>query len=307
MVSSSNHKFAKQGSAYTAHEEDMEPLDRISMKQMARGGGVRGRKGVAVRADPDSIGWIGQDRATPSAPAGGGGPGYFKPQGPQLDDSPSALEQPLIPGPMQAPPPQPPPNPPPATNPRSLGSQKSVQSTHLDVAITARIIADGTKRGIRGAQTSFSALPPFTSPGFQSDASGNITGFTGRNKKFTWKGTITIQTVYGPHANARDVSCYGRGTTTADIQNRDITLGFHEHCHQNDYENFLSAHPLPDPPRMEIGMPSTEYEQELARFQQEFDAYQPAMDVDSQTRTDEVGHTQTTADQTGNCYRHQVP
>jgi len=282
-------------------------MDKNSMKLICREGEMRGRKGVAVRADPDSIGWIGQDRATPSAPAGGGGPGQFKPQGPEISDSPSVLQQPMQPRPLQAPPAPPPPNPPPATNPRSLGSQKSVQSTHVDVSITASIIADGTDRTIVGAVTSVSGLPRFTAPGSAFDASGNITRFTGGNRKFTWKGRITIQTKYGPHSNARDVSCYGRGTTAGDIRNRDITLGFHEHCHQVDFENFLNSHPLPDPPRMEIGMPHTEYEQELERFQQEFDAYKPAIEQDSHARTDEVGHTKTTADQTSQCHVHQVP
>jgi len=262
-----------------------------------------GRKGVTVRADPDSIGWTGQ-RASPRAPAGGGGPGNFKPQGPQLSDSPSILQQPLIPGPMQAVPAPTPHNPPPATNPRSLGLQKSVQTILVDVSITARIIADGNDRSIVGAVTDVSGLPRYTAPGFNHDASGNITSFSG---KFTWKGRVTIQTKYGPDANARDVSCYGRGTTAADIQNGDITLGFHEHCHRTDFENYLSSHPLPDPPIMRIGMPRSEYEQELDRFKQEFDAYQPAMDQYSHARTDEVGHTKTTARQTGNCYVHQVP
>jgi len=192
-------------------------------------------------------------------------------------------------------------NSPPATNPRSLGSQKSVQTTHADVSIDARIIADGTDPNIQGASTSFSALPPYTSPGFQTDASGNITSFTG---KFVWRGTITIQTVYGPNANARNVSCYGRGTTSGDVRNRDITLGFHENCHQIDFESYLSNHPLPAPPTMRIGMPSSQYEQERERFRLELEAYGPAMEQYSHAQTDEVGHTKATFLQTGNCFAH---
>lgn len=173
----------------------MEHLRRSGKTNVGRGGGVRGGKGLAARADQDSIGWLGQQRATPSAPAGGGGPGNFALQGPQISESPSVLQEPLLPRPLQVSPVPQPPNPPPATNPRSLGSQKSVQTNHADVAIIARIVADGTDQNIQGARTSFSAVPPSTSPGFQTDASGNITSFTG---KFVGSSSNRVGQCYRP-------------------------------------------------------------------------------------------------------------
>jgi hypothetical protein len=179
-----------------------------------------------------------------------------------------------------------------------------VQSSLVDVSVDAAIIADGSGGASgTGAHTSFS-FPSYSAPGYSFDGSGNITAFAG---KFEWKGTIDIQTVYGSSASASDLSCYGRGTTTSDVQSRDITLGFHENRHQVDYENYLSSHALPDPPNMSIGMARTAYEAEKTRFQQEYTAYRNAMEQDSETRTDEVGHTRSSWQQSGTCYVHQVP
>jgi hypothetical protein len=193
-------------------------------------------------------------------------------------------------------------NSPPATNPRSLGSKAQANDDLMDVSIDAEVLADGASSG--GVQTTISK-PTSTSPGFVTNASsGRITAFKG---KFVWKGTIEIQTVYGPDADASVVSCYGRGTTDGDVRNRDITLGFHEHKHQQDYVNYLSNNDLPDVPAMRIGMTPAEYQAETSRFSNELDAYFDAMEADTVANTDEVGHHKSTWESTNNCYVHLLP
>ncbi len=268
-------------------------------------GPLRCESGESVKIAPAAIGWTGRI-AHPDAPLGGGGPGSFRQPGPERiendGNSPFAGNQgPLQAAPMQAGQTPTPPNPPPITRPRSLGSLKTLQNEFADVAIDAKIVADGSDPN--GSATTDFIIPVSKSPGY-SDSGGKISSFDG---KFTWKGTITIQTVYGPDFGATDVACYGRGTTADDVKNRDITLGFHENCHQVDFENFLSGNTLPDPPRMELGMKKSEYEAETKRFKKELDEYRRKMKAASLTATDETGHKESTWKKTGKCFLHLVP
>jgi hypothetical protein len=187
---------------------------------------------------------------------------------------------------------------------RSLGVQKSVQNELMDVEIDAKIIADGnSSTAEQGAHTEFQ-VPQWYAPGYGFDGSGKITQFDG---KFTWKGTITIQTIYGGGASPSDVSCYGRGTTADDVRNRDITLGFHENCHRLDFESFLKSNPLPDPPDIRVGMAKRAFADEMERFKRELDDYRKSMDQDSARNTDEVGHAKSVWKRTGRCFVHQLP
>ncbi len=261
--------------------------------------------GDSVKLTPAVIGWTGQ-MAHPGAPLGGGGPGSFRQPGPvRLDGDgnfPFAGNQwPLQAAPMQAGQSPAPPNPPPATRPRSLGSFKAVQNEFADVSIDAGIVADGSDPN--GSATTDFIIPESKSPGY-SESGGKITSFDG---KFTWKGTVTIQTVYGSGFGAADVACYGRGTTADDVKNRDITLGFHEHCHQVDFGNFLTGNSLPDLPKMEVGMKKSEYEAETKRFKSELDGYRRKMKSASRIATDETGHKESTWKKTGKCFLHLIP
>src|SRR5439155_15004300 len=121
---------------------------------------------------------------------------------------------------------------------------------------------DGSGGVSTGAETSFSQVAS-TSPGYDASADGKVLKFNG---KFTFKGTIQIQTNYAADSNASTLSCYGRGTTTSDVANRDITLGFHESCHRADYQAFLKANTLPDAPTMNIGMKAADYDKSAAAF-----------------------------------------
>jgi len=273
------------------------------MGDTPRYGRAQGQDGSFETQDPDYVGWLGQV-AHPDSPAGGGGPGGFlRSPSPMTDTHVPASDK--TPGPVQFVPADTeiplPPNAPPATSARSLGKQKEESSEFKDVSIEAKVLADGKSKG--GVETSFTR-PASTSPSYTTDGDGNIDKFKG---KFKWKGTIEIQTVYGPGMDATMVSCYGRGTTDDDVRNRDITLGFHEHQHQVDYVNYLSNHTLPKTPEMRIGMPPDEYNDETERFKTELAEFFDAMEADSIANTDEVGYHKSEWESTKECFLHELP
>jgi hypothetical protein len=169
------------------------------------------------------------------------------------------------------------------------------------VEIKGEIVADGLGGPAGGAHTAF-VTPRFRFPGFRSDRAGKILGFDG---KFTWIGAIAIQTRYGAGVTANSVSCYGRGTTPEDVRNRDITLGFHENCHQFDFVSYLSDHPLPEPPTLTSGIDQEDYHRQIATFEAQVEAYFKSMEEQSECGTDEVGHTLSRSKQEG-CFVHDV-
>lgn len=266
-----------------------------------------GHPGTAVHVGPEWVGWS-QLIAHPDSPRGGGGLGRFVPLGPQITKPDGDLPSPWQHDPVGAEPldasaaAPTPPNPPPLTNPRSLGVIKEVQNEFVDYKIDAEIVADGSGGVTSGADTSFNTVPS-TSPDYDSK-DGKIIKFNG---KVTFKGTIQIQTKYAADSNANSLSCYGRGTTPTDVKNRDITLGFHESCHRADYEAFLKAHALPDPPAMSIGMKAADYDKAAAAFSAAVNKYFADMKADSIKNTDEVGFTMSKSDKTKSCYVHMVP
>ncbi len=229
---------------------------------------VAGRPGTSISVGQTWTGWS-QLVAHPSAPLGAGGPGNFSPPIPMNAEDGSDLPSPWRPGPLglddavaiptDTPTPA---NAPPATNPQSLGVVKQVQNELADYKIEAEIVADGAGGVATGANTSFTRVAS-SSPSYDA-VDGKISKFKG---KFTFNGKITIQTNYASDSNASTLSCYGRGTTDADVKNRDITLGFHESCHRADYQAYLNANALPDPPAMSIGMKATsDYDAAAAAF-----------------------------------------
>jgi len=266
-----------------------------------------GRPGTFLKVGPAWVGWA-RLVAHPAAPLGAGGPGNFAPAAPLNSAEGSDLPSPWQPGPLGTDPitipldtPKPA-NAPPATNPKSLGVQKEVQNDLTDYKIDAEIVADGSGGVTTGAKTSFKRVAS-SSPGYESQG-GKITKFNG---KFTFKGTITIQTNYAADSNASTLSCYGRGTTDADVKNRDITLGFHESCHRADYQDYLKNHALPDPPAMSVGMKATDYDTAAAAFSAALTKYYNDMDADSVQKTDEVGFTLSQSNKTNSCYVHVLP
>lgn len=265
-----------------------------------------GRPGTSISVGREWVGWT-QLVAHPSAPRGGGGPGNFAPSLPLTADADSDLPSPWQPAPVGAEPldtPAPAPKPanaPPVTSPGSLGVLKEVKNDLVDYKIEGEILADGSG-GTTGADTSFSKVAS-SSPGYDSDGV-KITKFKG---KFTFKGTIQIQTKYAADSTANTLSCYGRGTTDSDVKNRDITLGFHESCHRADYEAYLKANALPDPPAMSVGMKAADYDAAAAAFSAALNKYYADMKADSIKKTDQVGFTLSNANKTNSCYVHVLP
>lgn len=87
----------------------------------------------------------------------------------------------------------------------------------------------------------------------------------------------------------------------------DITLGFHESCHRNDYVAYLGVHRLPDPPKLAIDMTVADFEKATAVFGKELKAYFKAMEAESVANTDEVGHCKSTWVRTRTCFQHTLP
>ena len=262
-----------------------------------------GRAGKVQRVDRRSIGWTGHV-ADPRSPAGSGGPGNFdhgvgldapgtldvafgEPAPVRLDDNPVSEPRP--------------PNHVGATKERSLGTLLEESTAFIDVKVAGKIMED--KIG-GGPHTDFSFPDVDSAVGFDLDADEKVTKFNG---KFKWKGTLKIQTSFGSTDQRDDVQCYGRGTTDADVRNRDITIGFHEKCHRADYAAYVKANPLPKPPKLALGMKGSAVEAAIRAFTDAFDRYHAAMTADSISKTDEVGFTKTKADDTGDCYVHLVP
>lgn len=265
-----------------------------------------GESGEVTKVGAEWLGWSGFV-AHPNAPAGGGGPGHFAQAGPAREVG-GDLGSPWRPGPAQLVPMQGAPAPTsanaaPVTVARSLGMLKAAQSALLDVNVDAEVIADGAG-GSGGAHTSFSGGTQWSAPGYTPDKDRKIVRFDG---KFTWRGTVILQTLYAAGARPNDVSCYGRGTTVADVRDRNITLGFHESCHRDDFVTHLTTQTLPDPPKLAIGMTEAEYRTATSTFRSALETYFKTMEKDSVAKTDEVGHRRSTWLQAKKCFRHLVP
>lgn len=264
-----------------------------------------GEPGSVIYVDREWWGWSGL-LAHPDSPAGGGGPGHFRAAGPVQgheggDVRAWRVDQgtPLDTGPGTRPPA--PAKLAPATTPRALGTLKTAQSDLLDVLVDAELLGDG--KGSK-AETTFKPGKGWSAPGYSMSSKRVIEKFKG---KFTWRATITLQTVYASPGDPDQVSCYGRGTTEEDVRNGNITLGFHESCHRDDFTTFLLSRSLPEPPSLATGMAEADYKARIASFDAALKAYFDEMQKLSEARTDEVGHPKSTWEKTGTCFRHIAP
>lgn len=191
--------------------------------------------------------WINQSGrvAHPDAPAGGGGNGSFRSSstlglvsdGEMLPDPQAPAVRQLDQGLVQL-----------------AGETEAAKATRQppptvasDAAdevvkgiITLKLKADETGvSGITGALTSFSEVNNGAQINIHSDESGNVDNVT---NDLAWK--IEIITQYGT-GNPDDDSAYGRGTTKADKDAGNVTLGFHESCHRADLLNYFRTEPIP--------------------------------------------------------------
>ncbi len=196
-------------------------------------------------------------------------------------------------------------NPPPKTVP-SRASVKKTKTPTLEVDVIAEVVTDGTTTDA-GTQ----GLTSLTSVG-TADVGGSFAlapnyDFVTKNNqdlisKITSpavvKGTVTIQTVYGPSSTAAQTSAYGRGTTPDDEKAGNTTLGFHESCHRADYLTYLRTKALPTFSG-KVGQTVAVFDKASADFLKAVQKYFDDMDVDSARKTDEVGYKKSTFDAKG--------
>lgn len=189
-------------------------------------------------------------------------------------------------------------NPPPTTVPGKQ-SLKKVQPT-FDLDVTIEILADDNAGTISGAKTELNGSsvdvtgiePVFDVPQGQTKLkpTDKVTELKG---KATISGTATIQVVYGTVGSQRvkpeEEAAWGRGTTPADVTAKNITVGFHESCHRDDYAAYLKGNlPIQDA-KFKVGMTSAEYDAEVTRIQAAINAWLGAAESTSRAKTDETG------------------
>lgn len=266
---------------------------------------LAGRSAKVRPEQPDTPGgtWP-PDRIHPNAPAGGGGPGFFRystliekdsmpgPSSTQYLHPSAPVSRFLVAAatPIKAPVPAPKPKAPPATVPNGNIAIPVESDDATDITITAKVLADGTDDSlVDRAETRMNLVWNVTTPGYSF--AGTVV------KKLEAKATLTItltlQTFYGNGVNPTSQSAYGRGTTKEDKASGDVTLGFHEANHRQDYLNFVKSF---RPPRFsgKAGMKVKDLERAIKEFESKckevVGGFEKAASQESERKTDEVGY-----------------
>jgi hypothetical protein len=248
----------------------------------------------------------------PDAPAGGGGPGRFRDANSFLNDdrlsetirhtkTPSSrfwLAQANVgvasaTGAMKA-------KKPPKTK-VSTSTLVTLSTPEVDFDIEVRVLADRLNFGKIGAKVAQTRARPVggvkQSKGMKLQAQdGKVVGLT---RKLVIKGSYRIQTRYGRKAKSTDVSVYGRGTTAQDKTSGNVTLGFHEWCHQQEYLDFFTNNPFPVFTG-KIGMSEEDFLEAAEQFNNDFDAYVAAL-KSLGPNVDEVGYKKSQCIADGKC------
>lgn len=189
-------------------------------------------------------------------------------------------------------------NPPPKTVPGKKVLKKTLPAFDLDVIL--EIVADDDAGTISGAKTELDGSKVvLTGIGFGIDSApgqkeakptDKVVALTG---KATISGTATIKVVYGTVLGQRvrpeEEASWGRGTTPEDKAAKDITIGFHESCHRDDYVAYLTANLPIQSHSFRVGMTVAQYDAEAARIGKAIDDWFGAAEAASRTKTDEVG------------------
>lgn len=191
-------------------------------------------------------------------------------------------------------------NPPPKTVPGKQSVKKVQTSFDLDVTLEtvaddnagtisgAKTILDGSKVTVTGISYDIIPAPDQTEP----KPTDKVSALKGKPKI---SGTATIQVVYGSTGNVRvkpeEEAAWGRGTTSADAAAKNITVGFHESCHRDDYIAYLKANLPIQSASFRVGMTVAEFDAEVDRIGAAINAWFKAAETDSRTKTDETGTT----------------
>lgn len=222
--------------------------------------------------------------------------------------------------------PAPPPKPPPVTDAVSYPPFLVEKSDMRDVAINIEVLPDSFVSETRPrAETTESGLPAYRISAVHLEH-GKVKSYS-----FVWKGTITIQTTFPANLKPTDTSAYGRGTGD-DLKTGNVTLGFHESCHRNDYMAYISKsdelattgsctpYTLPEAspgvtiqwtiakfPRFrgEVGQTAAVFKAAMASFDREFVKWNHDIAKFSAHCTDEFGHTKSAFKRGGSASRHR--
>jgi hypothetical protein len=171
----------------------------------------------------------------------------------------------------------------------------------VDFDIEVRVLADRHNIGNIGARSAQTRARPvgdvkeFKGMELQTQ-DGKVVGLT---RKLVIEGSYRIRTRYGRKAKATDVSGYGRGTTAQDKTSGNLTLGFHEWCHQQEYLNFFLNNPFPVFTG-KIGMSVEDFLKAVDQFNNDFDSYDTAI-KNLGPNVDEVGYKKSQCKADGKC------
>ncbi len=191
-------------------------------------------------------------------------------------------------------------NPPPKTVPGKQSIKKVRPSFDLDV--TLEILADdlagtisGAKTELNGSRVTLSGISYDIDPApgqTEPKPTDKVTALTG---KATISGTATIQVIYGTTGNVRvkpeEEAAWGRGTTSGGAAAKDITVGFHESCHRDDYIAHLTANLPIQSTSFRVGMTVAQFDAEVERTGAAINSRCKAAETASRAKTDETGTT----------------
>jgi hypothetical protein len=106
---------------------------------------------------------------------------------------------------------------------------------------------------------------------------------------------VTIKIVYGTVGGVRvkpeEEASWGRGTTAGDAAAKDITVGFHESCHRDDYIAHLKANLPIQSAGFRVGMSVADFDAEVDRIGAAIDSWFKDAETASRAKTDETGNT----------------
>jgi hypothetical protein len=136
-------------------------------------------------------------------------------------------------------------------------------------------------------------VPKFDAPAPVYDTSSRLAIVSSITKGAKATGVLVIQTTYRKRGLEAEYSGYGRGTTADDIKAGNVTLGFHESCHRNDFINYLNTQKLPDFDGAP-GMVGQDFNDDWRAFMDAFQALPKTMKAWSVELTDNVGKTKAT-------------
>ena len=196
-------------------------------------------------------------------------------------------------------------NPPPETVPGKQPLKKVLPSFELDV--TLEILADNNAGTISGAKTELNGLQRRR----DRHPTSGIDPAPEEQKEPKPTDKITVPQGKGEDLRDRhdpgrlrdgrqssgskpeEEAAWGRGTTAADAAAKNITVGFHESCHRDDYIAYLTANLPIQSTSFRVGMTVAEFDAELDRIATAIDAWSLAAETASRAKTDETGTTMT--------------